>query len=78
VRTGICGLKEGGSASGGFELPYESLPLTWVQIPEKLAAQSSDSEHITAPEARHYMHLDDPDLVVKAIRDLVRRCKQAR
>ena len=53
----------------------ESLLPAWVQMQEELAALSSDSEHITAPEAGHYMHLDDPDLVVQAIRDLVRRCR---
>jgi pimeloyl-ACP methyl ester carboxylesterase len=55
----------------------ESLLPAWVQMQEELAALSSDSEHITAPGAGHYMHLDDPDLVVKAIRDLVSRCRQA-
>jgi hypothetical protein len=25
----------------------------------------------------HNIHLDDPDLVVQAIRDLVRQCRQA-
>ncbi len=51
----------------------ESLLPAWVQMQEELTALSSDSEHITARGAGHYMHLDDPDLVVKAIRDLVRR-----
>lgn len=53
----------------------ESLLPEWVQMQDELAALSSDSEHITAPEVGHYMHLDDPDLVVQAIRDLVRRCR---
>lgn len=54
----------------------QSLLPAWVQMQEELAALSSGSEHITAPGVGHYMHLDDPDLVVKAIRDLVRRCRQ--
>ena len=48
---------------------------TWAQMQDELAALSTDSEHITAPEAGHYIHLDEPDLVIKAIRDLVRRCR---
>jgi pimeloyl-ACP methyl ester carboxylesterase len=32
--------------------------------------------HVHAETAGHYMHLDDPDLVVKAIRDLVRRSRK--
>ena len=53
----------------------QSLLPAWVQMQEELAALSSDSEHITAPEVGHYMHLDDPDLVIQAIRNLVRRCR---
>ena len=47
----------------------------WAQMQDELAALSSDSEHITAREAGHYIHLDEPDLVVNAIRDLVSRCR---
>lgn len=47
---------------------------TWVQMQDELAALSTDSEHISAREAGHYVHLDDPDLVIQAILDLVRRC----
>jgi pimeloyl-ACP methyl ester carboxylesterase len=53
----------------------ESLLPAWVQMQEELAALSSDSEHITEPGVGHYMHLDDPDLVVQVIRDLVRRSR---
>ena len=53
----------------------ESLLPMWVQMQDELAALSSDSEHITTPDAGHYMHLDDPELVVRVIRDLVRRCR---
>jgi pimeloyl-ACP methyl ester carboxylesterase len=55
-------------------LPLPSEPV-WSQMQDELAALSSDSVHIYAERAGHYMHLDDPDLVIKAIRDLVRRCR---
>jgi pimeloyl-ACP methyl ester carboxylesterase len=47
----------------------------WVEMQDELASLSSDSVHVTAPDAGHYVHLDDPDLVIKAVRDLVRRCR---
>lgn len=53
----------------------ESLLPAWAQMQEELAALSSDSVHVTVRESGHYLHLDDPDLVVKAVRDLVRRCR---
>ena len=52
-----------------------SVKRVWTQMQDELAALSSDSKHVMAEEAGHYVHLDDPDLVVQAIRDLVRRCR---
>ena len=40
-----------------------------------LAALSSNCVHIHADRAGHYVHHDDPELVVQAIRELVRRCR---
>jgi pimeloyl-ACP methyl ester carboxylesterase len=48
---------------------------TWAQMQDELAALSTDSEHISAQEAGHYVHLDQPDLVIQAILGLVRRCR---
>jgi len=31
--------------------------------------------HIKAESGGHLLQLDDPDLVIQAIRDLVRRCR---
>lgn len=44
---------------------------------DELAALSSDSVHMTAVKAGHNVHLDEPLLVVQAIRDLVERCRVA-
>lgn len=54
----------------------ESWP-TWAQLQDELAALSSRSEHLHAKTAGHYVHRDEPDLVVQAIRDLVRRCRRS-
>lgn len=45
----------------------------WAQMQDELAALSSDSWHVRA----HYLHLDEPELVLQAIRELVRRCREA-
>jgi pimeloyl-ACP methyl ester carboxylesterase len=47
----------------------------WVRLQGELAALSTDSRHITASRAGHYIHLDEPELVIEAIRDLVSRCR---
>ena len=52
----------------------ESSPV-WTQLQDELAALSRDSVHVHAERAGHYVHLDEPDLVVREIRDLVRRCR---
>jgi len=53
----------------------ESWPV-WGQMQDELAALSTDSEHLYAETAGHYVHRDEPDLVIQAIRDLVRRCRR--
>jgi pimeloyl-ACP methyl ester carboxylesterase len=48
----------------------------WAQMQDELAALSSDSVHTQAEKAGHYLHLDDPELVIQAIRDLVKRSRR--
>jgi pimeloyl-ACP methyl ester carboxylesterase len=45
----------------------------WREMQDELAALSISSTHITAEGSGHYVHLDDPEIVVQAIRDMVRR-----
>ena len=52
-----------------------SVKPVWTQMQDELAALSRHSKHVMAEQAGHYVHLDEPDLVVQAIRDLVRRCR---
>jgi pimeloyl-ACP methyl ester carboxylesterase len=42
----------------------------WREMQAELAALSTRSTRMTAEGSGHYVHLDDPDLVVRAIRDL--------
>jgi pimeloyl-ACP methyl ester carboxylesterase len=55
-------------------LPLSSEPV-WAQLQGELATLSDDSVHVHAERGGHYLHRDDPDLVIQAIRDLVRRCR---
>jgi pimeloyl-ACP methyl ester carboxylesterase len=48
---------------------------TWSGMQDELAALSSDSVRLTAVNAGHNVHIDEPLLVVQAIRDLVERCR---
>ncbi len=61
-----------------------SLPLTvltrtqnlwpeWIVMQDELAALSTDSTHLYALNAGHYIHLDEPGPVLLAIRDLTTR-----
>jgi pimeloyl-ACP methyl ester carboxylesterase len=60
-------------AAGTVTKPDRHPPQTmhWVNT---FAAQAN-SQHISAHAAGHYVHLDEPDLVIQAILDLVRRCR---
>jgi pimeloyl-ACP methyl ester carboxylesterase len=43
----------------------------WVAADAKLARASSHGRHIVSPRSGHWVHLDDPDLVVRAIQDVI-------
>jgi pimeloyl-ACP methyl ester carboxylesterase len=45
----------------------------WAQLQAELADLSTSSDHIIAHGCGHFVHLDDPDLVVKAIQTLLHR-----
>lgn len=56
--------------------PWAGYPV-WTELQKKLAALSCDSQHVTAEKAGHLIHLDQPELIVRAIGDLIERCKLA-
>jgi pimeloyl-ACP methyl ester carboxylesterase len=49
----------------------------WARLQDELAALSTDSEHIVAARAGHFIHRDDPDLVTDAITALVHGARSA-
>ncbi|WP_433516497.1 alpha/beta fold hydrolase [Nonomuraea sp. CA-143628] len=48
---------------------------TWYPLQADLAALSTDSKHVVVENAGHYIHHDQPELVVEAILDMVRRVR---
>jgi pimeloyl-ACP methyl ester carboxylesterase len=63
-----------------------SLPLTvltsasstlavWPQLQVELAATSTASQHVHAEHAGHNIHIDEPEAVIRALRDMVRLCR---
>lgn len=46
---------------------------TWLQLQNDLATLSTRTTRIFADHADHHVHHDDPDLVVRVIRDVVRQ-----
>ena len=43
----------------------------WLVLQAELADRSTNSEHRTIDSATHYIHLDAPDAVIKAVREVV-------
>ena len=43
----------------------------WIALDAALARASTHGRHIVSPRSGHWVHLDDPDLVVGAVRDVV-------
>jgi pimeloyl-ACP methyl ester carboxylesterase len=44
----------------------------WLELQRDLASLSANSEFVTTDGSGHFVHLDQPELVVGAIRDLLR------
>ena len=54
------------------QLPCEELQAIWIEAQEAYAAMTPDAIHVLA-ETSHYVHNDDPDLVLAEIRGLLGR-----
>lgn len=49
----------------------EKMLVVWGELQEELAARSSNSSRIIAEESGHYIHLEQPELVIEAINQVV-------
>jgi pimeloyl-ACP methyl ester carboxylesterase len=50
---------------------------TWQQLQVELAAQSSNGKRIVAEKSGHYIHLEQPELVIDAIREAVEAARRS-
>ncbi len=50
----------------------------WQQLVRAYLKLSPYGEWIVAPESGHYIHLDQPDLVIREVQSLVESVRQAR
>jgi pimeloyl-ACP methyl ester carboxylesterase len=72
---GCCAEVAGGSDTFG-DMPVvvfsagERRP-QWLAADAALARASSNGRHVVAPHGGHWVHLDHPELVIEAIRDVV-------
>ena len=59
------------SPSGADAEIFREAYSVWMELQRELAGLSSRSTHLIGEESRHYVHHDQPDLVVDAIRQVV-------
>lgn len=52
-------------------LPHDEVDTTWNLMQKKLLKLSTNSHEIVAPESSHFVWVDAPDMMVKAIRHLL-------
>jgi pimeloyl-ACP methyl ester carboxylesterase len=48
----------------------------WLELQAELATRSPQSEHIVAPDSGHYIHNDEPALVIDAVRRVIAKSKK--
>ena len=60
--------------SGYGRIPTDvaaNLDQAWLDMQDEIAALSSNSTHIVATTSNHFIHYEEPELVIDAILDLV-------
>ena len=61
--------------SAGGDWPQPNLRQAWLELQDELAHLSPHGSHLIAEQSGHYVHLDQPELVVEAIRTVVDRVR---
>lgn len=62
------------SARPSFNIEGQNLQEIWLDLQEELTLLSDNSEIRKFSESGHYIQFDQPDVVIEAIRDIVRQC----
>jgi pimeloyl-ACP methyl ester carboxylesterase len=66
----------GTSATRNNDMPQEfreDMRIIWNELQEELLMLSTDSKHILATGSGHYVQLDQPEIVIRAIKELVEK-----
>jgi hypothetical protein len=64
-------LSRGGPNPGLPEGKFEQLKKSWGDLQQDLVKLSKNNQHVIAKENGHYIHHDQPELVVEVIRQVV-------
>ncbi|MGB3717309.1 MAG: alpha/beta hydrolase [Candidatus Promineifilaceae bacterium] len=71
-NTPLIVLSRGGTNPELPEAQFERLKQCWDELQRDLVKLSTNSQHIIAEHSGHYIHHDQPELVVDAIRQVVK------
>jgi pimeloyl-ACP methyl ester carboxylesterase len=69
--TPLIVLSRGGPNPGLPEEQFEQLKQCWDELQQDLVKLSTNSQHFVAEKSGHYIHHDQPELVVDAIRQVL-------
>jgi pimeloyl-ACP methyl ester carboxylesterase len=58
-------------APPGREATNEALDKVWLELQRELSTRSPDATHVIASQSGHYIHRDEPGLVIEAVRRVV-------
>jgi hypothetical protein len=58
------------------DFPIDQLQYVWMQMQQDLVKLSSNSTHVIAEKSSHFIQFDRPELVIKAVRQLVETVRQ--
>ena len=61
--------------SGATAELVEQMELVWQELQKEHAARSSRGRQIIATESGHYIHIDQPQLVIEAVRQVVEQAR---
>ena len=71
-NTPLIVLSRGGTNPGLPEAQFERLKQSWEELQRDFVELSTNSQHIIAEKSGHYIHHDQPELVVDAIQQVVK------
>jgi pimeloyl-ACP methyl ester carboxylesterase len=53
------------------DFPWDAFDTVWQELQDELAALTPEARHVVAAKSGHYIQLEQPELVIEAIRQVV-------